>query len=336
MSLGRPFPRRTAGPLALALALLCACGSSNGTPGATALGDVPRVVLTHHVTDLARLTLVVPSGALSGDEIKAHSHFRTDGSAVPLYAPVAMTLTHGAWGGPGSDYALIFQINARYRLILGHVTAPRADIASRLTVPMGSLHQEVVPLALAAGEMIGSSSGTIAVNGIDFGLYDLALESDTPNTPRYRAERFWQKLSGVCPYDYFADGLKPAYAALFGSIGGLALPGAPCRSLADQSAAGAIAGEWTLTSHPPDGTYQRQFGLGTHLGGGTVRIAGIGGTFDVVGGVDPKTVTTEICYVSGGNYVWLRRTSPTTLDAVFGAGVCPATFPAGSHRSYER
>lgn len=321
--------------LVACLAML-GCGGGGGDGGVN-LADIERLVFEAHITDPAHLVLVVLSGALSGDEIKAHSHFRTDGTAVPLYAPTAMTLTHGTWVGASNDYGLIFQVNPRYRIILGHVTAPRADIVSRISMAdPSSRYEEVTPLAFAAGEMIGTSSGTTAVNGIDFGLYDYAVESDTPNTPRYRTEMFWQKLHSVCPYEHFSDALRPAYVALFGSIGGVAMPGAPCRLFEDQSVAGALAGEWTLTSHAPDGTYQRQFALGTHLGDGTVRIAGIGGTFDDVGGANPRTVTDEVCYESGGSYIYLRRTSPTTLDAVFGAGTCPPSFPVGAHRSYER
>ncbi|MDJ0523544.1 MAG: hypothetical protein QNJ90_15855, partial [Planctomycetota bacterium] len=276
------------------------------------------------------------SGALSGDEVKAHSHFRTDGSAVPIYAPTDMTLTQGTWVGASNDYGLIFEVNARYRIALGHVTSPRADIVSRIsTADPSSRYEDVAPLVFAAGELIGTSTGTAAVNGIDFGLYDLAQEASTPNTQRYRDDRFWQKLHGVCPYAHFAAPLRPGYTARFGTIGGVGLPGAPCRVLADQSS-GGIGGEWTLVSHAPDGTYQARIALGTHLGDGTVRIAGLAGTLDVPGGVDPRTVTTEICYEAGGSYTWLRRTSPTTLDVVWGLGACPAAFPATGFRSYER
>jgi hypothetical protein len=326
--------------LLLALAALASTGCGSGGGGGStgpAPGDLPRITFEQHITDLARISLVVTAGALSGDEIKGHSHFRTDGSAVPLYAPADMTLTHGTWVGASNDYGLIFQINARYRVILGHVTAPRADIVAAISrADPSSRYEELSPISFRAGEQIGTSSGTTAVNGIDFGLYDLAVEVGSANVVRYRAEQYWQKLHGVCPYAYFSDALRPGYEALFGTIGGTPMPGAPCRDLGDQSAAGAIAGEWTLTSHAPDGTYQRQFALGTHLGDGVVRIAGIGGTFDVPGGTDPKLVTDEICYESGSNFIWLRRTSANTLDAVFGTGACPATFPVGAHRSYER
>ena len=325
--------------LVLAFLLMASCGSGGGGgPTGPQPGDLPRITFERHITDLARIRLIVTAGALSGDEIKAHAHFRTDGSAVPLYAPADMTLTHGTWVGASNDYGLIFQVNARYRLILGHVTSPRADIVAAISMAdPSSRHEEVSPpITIRAGELIGTSSGTAAVNGIDFGLYDFAADVQSANLTRYQAEEFWQKQHGVCPFGYFSDALRPGYEALFGTIGGMPMAGAACRSLGGQSAPGAIAGEWTLISHAPDGTYQRQFAVGTHLGDGVVRIAGIGGTFDVIGGTDPKTVIDEFCYESGGSYVWLRRTSATTLDAVFDTGTCPPTFPAGAHRTYER
>jgi hypothetical protein len=174
------------------------------------------------------------------------------------------------------------------------------------------------------------------VNGIDFGLYDMRTEVITPNAATYRERRYWTYLHAVCPYDYFAEALKPSYFERFGSVTGARVPAAPCRQHSDQYAAGTIAGEWFLQSHAPDGTYQAQMAVGTTLDGGTVRIAGIGGTHDAAGGPDPKTVTADACYASGGNFIALRMTSATTLEAVRGSGVCPGTFPAGAERGYRR
>lgn len=323
--------------LLLSLVTLAGCGGGGSDGGVDVdLLSFPRITLENHVTDPSRLTLVVLTGGLSGDEVKSHSHFRTDGSSVPLYAPIAMTLRRGSWSSVSNDHQLVFEINPRYWIILGHVTEPRADILAAIPRVDTVGWIDIAPIAFSAGEQIATSSGTTAVNGIDFGLYDLAVESVTANTPRYRAEMFWQKLHSVCPYDYFSDALRPSYEALYGSMGGASFPGFACRTFSDQYRDGSIAGEWFLTSHAPDGTYGQRFAIGTTLGDGNVRIVGIRGTFDVPGGTDPKTVTNEVCYESGGSYIYLRRTSPTTLDAVFGTGACPPSFPAGAHRSYAR
>jgi hypothetical protein len=99
---------------------------------------------------------------------------------------------------------------------------------------------------------------------------------------------------------------------------------------------GGIAGEWYLTSHTPDATYQERFAVGRDLGNLAVRVAGIGGITDVVGAADPQTVQDEACYPASGSFVFIRLTSPTTADAIVGDGDCPGSFPAGAFRSYER
>ena len=334
-----PDRPRTPALLALTtLALFAACGGGGGGDGEPEVDllSIPRISFDNHVTDTSRLTLVVLTGGLSGDEVKAHSHFRTDGSSVPIYAPIAMTLRRGSWSSLSNDHQLVFEINPRYWIILGHVTDPRADVLAAIPRVDTVGWIDVDPISFAAGEQIASSSGTTAVNGIDFGLYDLAIESTTANSPRFREQMFWQKMHSVCPYAYFSDALRPSYEALYGSMGGVSVPGAPCRTFADQYLSDSIAGEWTLTSHAPDGTYRPRFAIGTTLGPTNTRIVGIGSTFDVPGGVDPKSVTGDVCYESGGNFIYLRRTSPTTLDAILGVGSCPPSFPAGAHRSYER
>ncbi|MDJ0522594.1 MAG: hypothetical protein QNJ90_11055, partial [Planctomycetota bacterium] len=111
--------RRLLTALFCSLVSIACGGGGGGGPEAPDPSSLPVLVLSHHITELANVDLVVPSGALSGDEVKAHSHFRTDGSAVPIYAPTDMTLTQGTWVGASNDYGLIFEVNARYRIALG-------------------------------------------------------------------------------------------------------------------------------------------------------------------------------------------------------------------------
>jgi hypothetical protein len=290
-----------------------------------------------HVTDVQRVTLVVPPGAVSGNSIKPHSHFRTDGSAVPLYAPADMTLTQGTWIGASDDYTLFFVVNCDFRLSLGHVRDPVASIANLIPrSDPSSILADVGPLPFRAGDLIGHSPGTVEVNGIDFGLYDMRMEADTPNAATYRERQFWTHLHAVCPYDFFGGALRTEYTARFGSVTGLPVPGGPCRVLADQSADGTVSGEWFLTSHPADDVYQEQVAVGTTLDGGTVRVAGIDGTLDATGAPDPKSIADQVCYAADGRHVFLRMASPTMLEAVRGDGPCAGAFPAGTPRRYRR
>lgn len=319
-----------------AAAALTGCGSEGTGP------DEPRdtgpPVLSAHLTDLSRVRYIVPPGSISGDEIKGHSHVQTDGAGpVPVYAPVDMVLVAGTWVELSDDFGFEFEIGERFRLRLGHITDPRGDIAA--LIPRddpSSLFSRVGPVPVAAGELIGHTTGTRQTNGFDFGLYDMDVEVVTPNAATYRANREWTKLNSVCPYDYFDAGLRAGYFALFGTIAGVLVPGADCRRIDDVALGGTLAGEWYLTSHPPDGTYLPRFAVGADLAGTAVRIAGIGGVLDVVGAPDPRTVVDRACYEGDGRFVFLRLTAADGLEAVAGPGPCPADFPGTGARSYRR
>ncbi len=238
-----------------------------------------------------------------------------------------MVLTSGTWVGASDDFGLQFDINARFRFRLGHIDEPRADIAA--LVPQddpSSIFTDIGPLAIQAGELIGYATTTGIVEGFDVGVYDLDEENQTPNADRYRQLRDWEKLNSVCPFAYFADDLRDGYAAKFGTIGGLAVPGAPCRTISDVVGGGGVAGEWYLTSHAPDGTYQERFAVGWNLAGTATRVAGIGGVNDFVGTSDPQTVADEVCYegngassTSGGPRLPLptRSSAPATAPGAF-------------------
>lgn len=323
--------------LAAALLFLAACGSEATGPGdQPGPGVVP--VFTSHLTDLSRIVRIVPPGSVAGDEIKPHGYLFSDGNGpVPVYAPVDMVLTSATWVGAWNDFGFQFDINSRFRLRLGHITHPRADIAALVprTDP-SSLFDEVGPVAFKAGDLIGHTAGVAPTNGFDFGVYDLQTDINTPSAARYRRDHLWTSLNSVCGYSYFDAGLRGGYYAKFASIGGIMVPGAPCRSNEDVVSGGGLAGEWVLTSHAPSGNYQRQFAVGISLDRGTVRVAGLGGIIDQAGAADPQSIHTEACYSGHGNFIYLRLSTPTTLDVVAEPGDCPATFPAGNHRTYGR
>lgn len=326
-------PART--PTLLVALLLAACGGETTGPDDERSREVP--VFRTHLVDLSAVSLIVPTGSISGDEIKGHAFVRFEGASVAIHAPVDMELTAGTWVGASNDFGLEFDINARFRFRLGHIDEVRADIAALIprTDP-SSLFTRIGPIAFRAGDLIGHATAAGPSEGFDVGLYDLDVENPTPNAARYRSLQDWEKLNSVCPFAYFDSSLRGGYAARFGSIGGVAAPNAPCRTIGDVVGGGGLAGEWYLTSHPPDATYRERFAVGRDLAGLAVRVAGIAGTTDVVGAPDPQTIQDQACYAGGGRFVFIRRTSDTTADAVTAPGECPAAFPEGAHRSYIR
>ena len=320
-------------PAAIA-ATLIGCGDDSTGPEGNQSRDVP--VFRTHLVDLASVSGIVPTGSISGDEIKGHAFVRFTGASIAIYAPVDMVLTSGTWVGQSNDFGVQFDINARFRFRLGHIDELRADLAALIprTDP-SSLFDEVGPVTILAGELIGHATAVGLSEGFDVGVYDLDVENPTPNAERYRRDHDFEKLNSVCPFAYFDSSLRGGYSARFVTIGGVSVPNAPCRTLGDVVGGGGIAGEWFLTSHAPDGVYQARFAVGRDLAGLAVRVGGVGGITDVVGAADPQTVESD-CYEGNGAFVFIRRTSATTADAVTAAGACPATFPAGEHRSYER
>jgi hypothetical protein len=314
---------------------LAACGEETTGPEGNQSRDVP--VFRTHLVDLSSVTAIVPTGSISGDEIKGHGFVRFTGPSIAIYAPHDMVLTSGTWVGQSNDFGLQFDINARFRFRLGHIDEPRADLAA--LVPRSdpsSLFSDIGPVTITAGELIGYATAVGPSEGFDVGVYDLDFENQTPNADRYRRIKDFEKLNSVCPFAYFDSALKGGYEARFADVGGGLVANAPCRTISDVVGGGGIAGEWYLTSHAPDGIYQVRFAVGQDLGGLSVRVAGIGGFTDVVGAADPQTIQDEACYSGNGAFVYIRRTSATTADAIHATGDCPASFPAGAHRSYER
>lgn len=137
--------------IASASGVLLACGGDGGShepPVDTRPRTVP--VFTTHLTDPAGITQIVPPGSVAGDEIKGHSFIRHDGRVMPLYAPVDMELKRGTYVAQSNDYGLEFEINGRFRLRLGHVELPRADIRALLPVSGSSQFTEFAqPLSFA-------------------------------------------------------------------------------------------------------------------------------------------------------------------------------------------
>ncbi len=341
--LSRSITRGVSGPRALRALLipfamsatLIGCGGDDSTgPEGNQSRDVP--VFRTRLVDLSAVTGLVPPGAISGDEVKGHAFVRFTGASIAIYAPVDMVLTSGTWVGQSNDFGVQFHINARFLFRLVHIDDLRADLAALIprTDP-SSLFDDIGPVTIREGELIGHATNAGPGEGFDVGVYDLDVDNPTPNADRYRRDHDFEKLNSVCPFAYFDSSLRGGYYSRFTTVGSESVPNAPCRTLGDVVGGGGIAGEWYLTSHAPDGIYQSRFAVGINLSGQAGRVAGVGGTTDVIGAADPQTIESG-CYEGNGAFVFIRRTSATTADAVRAEGACPASFPAGEHRSYER
>lgn len=315
----------------------CNSSDNHGPPEDSRPSTPP--VFTFDITDMSRIIGIVPPGSIAGDELKGHSYIRSDGSSVPVYAPVEMTLVSGTWVGKSNDYGLQLEINKRFVMRLGHLTDLRADL--RALIPRtdpSSRFDDIGPVLIRAGEQIGTAAGTAQVNNsFDVGLYDLEVDLPLPNAARYKATYDWTKLNSVCPYTYFTESLRARYFEKFASIGGEAVPGAPCRTLVDVAGtSGGVAGEWFLDGGSPSDEYPTRLAIGRDLAGRAVRVGRLASFIDVVGADDPRTIASSVCYEGNGQYFFIRLRSPLSADVSAAAGPCPATFPATGTRAYAR
>jgi hypothetical protein len=179
----------------------------------------PSPVFTNHITDMSKVNYIVPPPTMgAGPSLKTHSYIGTEGARVPVYAPVDMTLSGGAYyeGGP---YGLDFRVSCEVGVRFAHISEPIGEIRAvfpETPAPKNDSRAQEIKreIAFRAGDLIGYTIGTNPGAGNwDFGVYN----SVTKN--RYAEDPSWSNstvyTTAVCPFDYFAPDLKAAYAAKF-------------------------------------------------------------------------------------------------------------------------
>jgi len=284
---------------------------------------------------------IVPPGSPSGSKIASHTYLKTAGGAkIPIYAPADSVLIDGSFG---EDYGLTFHVSCEVFYILGHITEPIDAIKNAVDAWDG---ENPILMEFKAGDLLAYTSGTVAINVFDFGLYNINHSNEVVNSARYTAGGWSKDYNADCPYDYFADGIKSGYYNKFATLGGTIVPGAACRG-ASQDVAGSIAGAWfdssvvSLSAPAPE-----RLIIGTELDGGVIRIGRTdGGNFPFIYSSSetyarPRDVTTEHCYsYSTDNQIaYFRVVSDTEMDAYFSSSTstCPSAFPASGSKRYYR
>ncbi len=189
------------------------------------------------------------------------------------------------------------------------------------------------PVFVTAGELIGTTSGTLA-HSWDFGAYNTEHTNIFGNNQRYIDNWWLTQLESVCPYDFFEPTKKSEYYALFGPPAGPAGAGSTCRN-ASRDVPGTIAGAWFLDSGY-GGDYGPQIALAAAFDG-SVRIGGLGFPMTIWSGApDPATITTEHCYYDGVGHAYFRLVTDLLVDVYYGTGSCPPSFPGSGYKTYAR
>ena len=170
---------------------------------------------TKYITDMSKVNYIAAPPTLgSGPSLKTHAYIGTDHAKVPVYAPVNMTLSSGAYytGGP---YTIEFKASCEVTLRFGHITEPVASIMSLMPASpsTNSGTSELSPVYFKAGDLIAYTTGTSAAGNWDFGVYNSAT------TNRYASDPDWNSstvyTTAVCPFKYYYSNLKSTYYALF-------------------------------------------------------------------------------------------------------------------------
>ncbi len=328
---------------------LLACGSDNGDGppplSACETGSNPNVTFTASFTNLESIEHIEPLGELQAfHNYSAHTYvFIKPGiSEVPLYAPVDMDLVNVT--DDGSDYGLMFRASCEVVLRFGHITNPIASIRNLATNEGISMFEGQAPtlLQFAAGELLGTTSGTTQAKSFDFGVYHGERPQTFLKNDRFHPVETFKFSS--CPYDYYPESLRNQMYALFGPKP----VNQPLECRGPRGKAGTLAGPWFDTEEVFSTPYygQTQFSpllIATALNG-TVKI--VRGTesqvYRIPVGVathaDPEEVTTEHCYeLQSGGYFYFQLQANGTLRVVRGdTGSCPSVFPSSGYLTYFR
>jgi len=331
--------------------LWASCGSDNGDGdgppplSACETGSNPNVTFTASFTDLEGIAHIEPLGEVQAfHNFSAHSYvfIKSDVAEVPVYAPVDMDLMNVT--DDGADYGLMFRASCEVVLRFGHITNPVPAIRNLATTQGISMFEGQPPtlLQVAAGELLGTTSGTVQAKSFDFGVYHSERPLTFLNNDRFHPVETFKFAS--CPYDYYTGALRGQMYDLFGPRP-LTEP-LDCRGPRGKS--GTLAGPWFDTVEVFSTPYfgQTEFSpllVATALNG-TVKI--VRGTetnvYRIPSGAatyaDPEEVSTEHCYeLSTGGYFYLQLQPDGTLHvARETSGTCPGTFPTSGFRVYYR
>ncbi|TMU56062.1 hypothetical protein [Flagellimonas algicola] len=328
---------------------LLACGSDDGgeppPSSGCETGSNPNITFTTSFTDLDAIAHIEPLGELQAfHNFSAHTYvfIKPGVTEVPVYAPVDMDLVNVTFNG--TDYQPMFRASCEVVLRFGHITNPVSTIRDAVVtqgIPLFDAQASTL-VSFSAGELIGTTSGTVQAKSFDFGVYHSERQLTFLNNDRFHPVETFRHAT--CPYDYFTSDLRNQMYDLFGPKP-LAQP-LSCRG--PRGRAGTIAGPWFDTEEVFSTPYhgQTEFSpllVATTLDGTVKLVRGTESNVHrtLLGAAthaDPEDVTTEHCYeVESGGYFYLQLQADGTLRvARETSGSCPSEFPSSGYITYYR
>jgi hypothetical protein len=250
-------------------------------------------------------------------------------------APAAIEVYSVVFGG--TDYSIQARVNCNVFIELGHITAPSAALQG-IARPghMGLDANAPALLTFAAGEQMGTTTGTAQARTWDFGVYNKTRTLQLLNPAR--AGMTEKLITSTCPYDYYATATRTEHYQLFGPLP-RTLP-ASCRS-AERGVAGTIAGTWWENDGDSDGSITNPavspVVIASTLNSAVRFFTGTGPTQILEGVPLPENVTSMQCYSTFPGFTFFRLFSTAELHVASSAtGVCPGEFPATGFTVYRR
>jgi len=189
----------------------------------------PSPVFTADITDLTKISRITPPGSVNpGDGfVTAHSYIWIESNeAVPIYAPVDMTLGMGGLyteSGNPAQYILFFGVSCEVSIKLDHFDDPIEQIKNVLpkTPKIDDSRTDDVSsiIEFKAGDLLGYTGGTVQAHNWDFGVYNQTKPNFLSGDEQYKGDD-----KADCPYDYFIEDKIAVYYDLFVSGTGFGPP----------------------------------------------------------------------------------------------------------------
>lgn len=347
-------------------------GEENNTDDDGHCSNIAIPQLTHGITDLSKVKVIVPSGNLgAGAEIVGRTYFhikdeiREKEELVPVYAPANATLLSLSYYIPQSappdyppDYALTFQYSCEVNFGFAHLKEliPEIQKVAPSTPSSSSAQQQVFEtIMVSAGDLIGYFKKSPTAFDFIVEIRTTPAPNSYVNQERYENDNNGNALYQVCPYQYLTESLRNTYYSFFGTPGGENVSGiTECRSTS-RDIMGTISGTWFLDRYIDDGTdttndgdYRYRLDIASTLTG-EVRIGGLGSGQIIIATnnptyQNPETMTGTHCYEiyqgydfeNPSNYIYLKNVSGTQLEVQYGIGSCPGISPTENTIMYYR
>jgi len=180
-------------------------------------GCASPVKFTHHFTDVSTIDSIIPPVFRNSKGTMPTTLINIQGK-VPLYMPTSGKLTQGSYHNEQGAQFYMWEVDVGCgtTVVFDHVTEPVEKIKRLFPItPRDDTRTEPFDtfLEMAAGELVGHTTGTVNAHNWNFAVYDAAEknylweEGEFNDRPKYYTQ--------VCPFRYYGESMAKPYEDLF-------------------------------------------------------------------------------------------------------------------------